>query len=106
MLGGALALAGAAPARGGPLADRAAAIDGPRVGAPIALAAPLAVGRGEIAVAPGARVHPLFAQGTPCGLLVEGPARFRYRVEDRFSVPVAERNLKRISSLASAGSGR
>ncbi len=104
VLGGALALAGAAPGRGGPLADRAAAIDGPRVGAPIALAAPLAVGRGEIAVAPGARVHPLFAQGVPCGLLVDGPARFRYRVEDRFSVPVAERNLKRVSALAPARS--
>ena len=89
----------AAPLHAGPLAARAAAIDNPRRGDVVALAGPLRLGRGEILPAAGTRVHALLADGVPCGLLVDGKARFRYRVEDRFSMPVAERNLERGSSL-------
>ncbi len=96
---GASLLALAVPLRSATLAERAAALDAPARGAAIALVAPLAVGHGEIVPAAGARVYPLIAAGAVCGLLVDGPARLRYRVDDRISVPVAERNLRRASSL-------
>lgn len=81
------------------LAERAAAIDAPSRGPEIALDAPLQVGRAAIAPAAGTRVRTLLADGVACGLAVEGPARLTYRVEDPFSVPVAERNARRISAL-------
>jgi hypothetical protein len=89
----------AAPLHAGPLAARAAAIDSPRRGDVVTLTGPLLLGRGEILPAAGTRVYALLADGVPCGLLVDGRARFRYRVEDRFSMPVAERNFTRSSSL-------
>jgi hypothetical protein len=90
----------AAASRAETLAQRAAAIDAPGRGPAVTLAVPLAVGRGTIAPVPGTAVYDLLAGGAPCGLLVDGPARLTYRVEDRFSTPVAERNLRTGSSLS------
>lgn len=94
----ALALAPAA-ARGATLSERAAAIDAPARGGEVTLAGRLRIGRAEIVPATGTRVRALMAGGVPCGLAFEGPAQLRYRVEDRFSVPVAERNVRRFSTL-------
>ena len=69
------------------------------------LSGPLKVGRGEIVPAAGTRVRALLAGGVPCGLVFEGPAQLRYRVEDRFSAPVAERNVRRFSTLKTARQG-
>jgi Peptidase family M1 domain len=102
----ALALSGASVGQATTLAERAAAIDGPSPGAEVTLDAPLKIGRAEIALAAGTRVRTLLARGTPCGLVFEGPARLRYRVEDRFSVPVAERNVRRASSLSATPAGQ
>lgn len=96
----ALTLGSTAAGQGATLAERAAAIDAPAPGGELKLTAPLAVGRAEITPAAGTRVRALLAHGAPCGLVVDGPARLRYRVEDRFSVPVAERNVRRASSLS------
>ena len=96
----ALALTTSAAASAQTLADRAAAIDAPRRGAEVALDGPLVVGHGEIAPAQGTRVYALLAgDGVRCGVLVDGKAKLIYRVDDRFSVPVAERNFRRGSSL-------
>ncbi|HEX5718901.1 MAG TPA: hypothetical protein VF179_22255, partial [Thermoanaerobaculia bacterium] len=95
----ALTLGSAASSRGATLAERAAQIDAPERGGEVTLAGPLAVGRAEIVPEPGTRVHTLMAGGVPCGLVLEGPAQLRYRVEDRFSIPVAERNVRRFSTL-------
>ncbi|HEV2855097.1 MAG TPA: M1 family aminopeptidase [Thermoanaerobaculia bacterium] len=88
------------------LAERAATIDAPVPGKELKLSGPLKVGRAEIVPAEGTRVRTLIASGTPCGLVVEGPARLRYRVEDRFSAPVAERNVRRGSSLNTTKAGQ
>jgi hypothetical protein len=95
----ALILAGSAGSRGATLAERAAQIDTPVRGGEVTLAGPLQIGRAEIVPEPGTRVHALMASGVPCGLFFEGPAQLRYRVEDRFSIPVAERNVRRFSTL-------
>ncbi|HEV2847292.1 MAG TPA: M1 family aminopeptidase [Thermoanaerobaculia bacterium] len=101
-----LVLLGPAAIRGATLAERAAAIDAPALGKEVKLSGPLQVGRAEIVPAEGTRVRALIAGGTPCGLVVEGPARLRYRVEDRFSAPVAERNVRRASSLSATKAGQ
>jgi hypothetical protein len=102
----ALALGGVAEARGATLAERAAVIDAPAPGGELKLDGPLKVGRAEITPAAGTRVRVLLALGTPCGVVFEGPARLRYRVEDRFSAPVAERNVRRTSSLTVTRAGQ
>lgn len=79
--------------------ERAAAVDAPAVGGEVSLAGPLQVGRAAIVPLPGTHVRILTALGTPCGLVVDGPARLAYRVEDRFSAPVAERNVRRAPFL-------
>ncbi|HWM89236.1 MAG TPA: M1 family aminopeptidase [Thermoanaerobaculia bacterium] len=101
-----LALTAPVAGRAATLAERAAAIDAPARGGELKLSSPLEVGRAEIVPAPGTRVRTLLAQGIPCGIVFEGPARLRYRVEDRFSAPVAERNLRRISSLKTVPAGQ
>jgi hypothetical protein len=73
----------------------AAAIRAPEVLQAIALEGPIELGRGELTPAGGTTVFRIAAQGIPCGLWVAGPARLVYRIEDRFSLPVAVRNLKR-----------
>jgi len=100
-----LALLGAAAGRGATLSERAAAIDAPALGAEVKLAGPLQVGRAEIVPAEGTRVRSLLAGGAPCGVVLEGPAALRYRVEDRFSIPVAERNVRRFSTLKTRRDG-
>ncbi len=94
-----IALGSAASSRGATLAERAAQIDAPARGGEVTLAGPLKVGRAEIVPAAGTRVRTLMAGGAPCGLVFEGPAELRYRVEDRFSIPVTERNVGRLSTL-------
>ncbi|HEX3126860.1 MAG TPA: M1 family aminopeptidase [Thermoanaerobaculia bacterium] len=89
----------AAAGHGATLAERATAIDSPTRGGEVTLSGPLKVGRAEIAPAEGTRVRALMAGGVPCGLVFDGPARLRYRVEDRFSIPVAERNVHRFWEL-------
>src|SRR5918993_561931 len=100
-----LVFCGAASSRGATLAERAAQIDAPARGGEVTLAGPLKVGRAEIVPEPGTRVRTLMAGGVPCGLVFEGPAQLRYRVEDRFSVPVAERNVRRFSTLKTKSEG-
>jgi hypothetical protein len=102
----ALAIGGAAVGQGATLAERAAAIDAPAPGGELKLDGPLKVGRAEITPAAGTRVRVLLALGTPCGVVFEGPARLRYHVEDRFSAPVAERNVRRTSSLSVTRAGQ
>lgn len=92
-------LTGPAASRAATLAERAAAIDAPAGGEALTLSAPLRVGRAEISPAPGTRVRTLVAQGTPCGVVFEGPARLRYLVEDRFSAPVVQRNARKSRDL-------
>lgn len=89
----------AAPAGAASLTELAAAIDRPGAGERLSRD-PIAIGRGVVEPGAGATVRRLTCAGEPCGVLVEGPSRFRYRVEDRFSRPVAARNVKRISSAS------
>jgi len=106
LLAFAIALAIPAAGRAATLTERAAAIDAPVRGGELKLSSPLEVGRAEIVPVEGTRVRTLLAQGVPCGIVFEGPARLRYRVEDRFSAPVAERNLRRFGSLKTTPAGQ
>lgn len=81
------------------LAERYDAIQNPKVGGELTLSAPLVVGRAEIRPLPGTRVHALTDGDDACGILIAGPARWTYRIEDRFSLPVAWRNLRRAAGL-------
>lgn len=63
------------------------------------------VGRARITPAAGTAVYMFAADGTRCGLLVDGLASLTYRVEDPFSVPVARRNLKRVGGLSVTEAG-
>ncbi|HVG09518.1 MAG TPA: M1 family aminopeptidase [Thermoanaerobaculia bacterium] len=101
----AVSLCGAAGSRGATLAERAAQIDAPARGNEVILAGPLKVGRAEIVPEAGTRVRVLLAGEVPCGLVFEGPAQLRYRVEDKFSIPVAERNVRRFSTLKAKSQG-
>ena len=90
----------AASSRGATLAERAAQIDAPTRGGVMTLSGPIQVGRAEIVPAKGTLVRSLMAGGVPCGLVVEGPAQLLYKVDDRFTLPVAERNVRRFNTLA------
>lgn len=87
------------------LAALGAALERPTVVREIPLGATLKVGHGELRVQAGAKVYLLAADGVPCGFWLEGPASFVYRVTDRFSEPVAARNLKSASSLVPTRDG-
>lgn len=76
------------------------AIRSPVVVREIRLPVPLRIGRGELTAEPGTRSYLLAARGRTCGVWVAGPARFTYRVEDPFSLPVAEWNLKQLTRLS------
>lgn len=82
-----------------------AAIEHPTVVREIPLGAALAIGHGELRVQPGAKVYLLAADGVACGFWLQGSATFTYRVTDRFSEPVAARNLKSASSLVATRDG-
>jgi peptidase M1-like protein len=97
-----LFLGSSAQVQSATLTERATAIDAPAAGGELTLTAPLQVGRAEIIAAKETRVRTLFAGGIPCGVVFDGPASLRYRVEDRFSLPVAERNVRRASDLSAA----
>lgn len=94
------ALLGAAPATGASLGELATAIERPQVGAPVTVEGPLRLGRGAIELRAGTAVRPLVCAGEACGVLIGGPARFVYRIEDRFSRPTAALNFKRLSAVA------
>ncbi|HEX2163410.1 MAG TPA: M1 family aminopeptidase [Thermoanaerobaculia bacterium] len=83
----------------------AAAIDRPQVGGVVEVEGSIGVGRGTVTPAAGTAVKVLLAGGEPVGLLVDGPAAFRYVVEDRFSVPVARRNAKRVDGVSASEAG-
>lgn len=59
--------------------------------------AEIVLGRATIRPAAGTAIRQLVAEGRQVGLLVDGAATCRYLVEDPFSVPVARRNLDRVS---------
>jgi hypothetical protein len=92
----ALLLPGVAAAA--PLADRAAAIDGPAVVAALA-PAPVRIGRGTLTPGAGARLWLLAAGETPCALWLDGAGTFAYEIDDPAVRPVARKNLKGSSSL-------
>lgn len=72
----------------------------PMVTATVPAPASLQVGRAEVKPSPGARLLLLTAGGQPCGWVLDDPATLVYRVVDRFSIPIARRNLKLVSRLA------
>ncbi len=95
----ALAVSAAASAGALDLAEWARLVDGALEGEGLELTSPLQVGRGTITLQPGAVARVLRCGETACGVVVAGPAVFVYRVEDRFSQPVARRNVRRASSI-------
>ena len=93
---------GETPAPTPALAQLFGALQRPSVSAVVDAPAELRVGRARIEPAGGSRLLVLSAGDRVCGLLLDGPARLTYRVEDRFSIPLAVRNLKRASGVDSA----
>ncbi len=87
------------------LAQLFEAIQRPAVTGLVDAPAELRIGRAQIQPASGAKLLVISALGRPCGLVLDGPARLTYRVEDRFSIPVASRNLKRASGVHVALAG-
>lgn len=75
------------------LSERASAIDRPRVGPEVEVGAELEVGRATFGVGPNTSARLLLAGEEPVGVLLGGSVAVRYVVEDRFSIPVAQRNL-------------
>ena len=76
-------------------------IDRPAVGPRVDLGGEIAVGRATVRPRSGTAVHLLTAGDEPVGVLIAGPGRLAYRVEDRFSIPVARRNRGEGADLAS-----
>jgi hypothetical protein len=87
------------------LAAHFQALETPVVSAVVPAPPELRIGRAEIRPASGTQMLVLSAQGRPCGLVLDGAAELTYRVEDRFSIPTAARNLKRASGLHAQRSG-
>ena len=81
------------------------AIETPTVVRELPLGAALAIGHGELRIQSGTKVYLLAADGVACGFWLKGPATFTYRITDRFSDPVAARNLKSASSLSATREG-
>ena len=72
------------------------AIESPRLDASMPAPPRLVVGRAEIRPAAGSKLWRMVANGRPCGVLLDGAATWSYRVEDRFSQPVARKNARRV----------
>lgn len=72
------------------------AIESPQLDASMPAPARLVIGRAEIRPAAGSKLWRMVANGRPCGVLLDGPAAWTYRVEDRFSQPVAQKNARRV----------
>jgi hypothetical protein len=81
------------------LAELHRALGRPEVAGSVPAPASLRVGHAEIRPAAGSRLLVLTAAGHRCGWVLDGPGTLVYRVEDRFSIPVARRNLKQNSGL-------
>jgi len=75
------------------------AIDRPRIGSPVELGNALELGWARLEPEPQCTVRELRANGSRCGLLLDGPARLIVQIRDPFMIPVAERNLKHATSL-------
>ncbi len=75
------------------------AIESPRLDASMPAPVRLVVGRAEIRPGAGAKLWRMVANGRPCGVVLDGPAAWSYRVEDRFSQPIARKNARRGSRL-------
>jgi hypothetical protein len=76
-----------------------AAIEQPRISGEIDAPAIIHVGRAEIRPSAGTRLFVMSASDRPCGVLIDGPASFTYRVVDRFSIPLARRNAGRAAGI-------
>src|SRR6185295_6732794 len=61
------------------------AIESPRLDASMPAPARIMIGRAEIRPAEGSKIWRMVANGRPCGVVLDGPASWSYRVEDRFS---------------------
>ncbi len=81
------------------LAATARAIDAPALGREITVAGPVRVGHGTITYPAGTMGRLLVAGNRVCGLYIGSPGRLSYAVADRFSIPVARRNLDADSRL-------
>ncbi|MEM8931218.1 MAG: M1 family aminopeptidase [Acidobacteriota bacterium] len=96
----ALALSATVATAGPPtLVDLADGLDAPTVGPRVTLDGGVPLAFGEIVPAADTPIYRLTVAGTPCGLWIDGPARLVYRVDDRFSLPLAERNLGQASNM-------
>lgn len=93
----------AAPAQNDPTANELAArferLRQPEVGAELRVEGALEIGRARLTPSAGGRIYELVAEGGRCGVVLVGPGRLVYRVEDRFSIPVARRNLRRAQGV-------
>ncbi len=72
------------------------AIEAPKLDASMPAPERIMVGRAEVRPAPGSKIWRMTANGRPCGVLLDGAAAWIYRVEDRFSRPVAKKNARRV----------
>jgi hypothetical protein len=94
---GGLLLASASQAQVQTLSGEADRLDRPRLGGVVRNAGPIKVGRAVIT--PGGAVRVLLAGDEPCGLWIGGPSTLTYRVEDRFSRPLAKRNIRKATAF-------
>ncbi len=90
---------GLATAAASVLSRSAAAIDGPALGYEMTVTQPLRLGHAVLTFPAGTKAHALLANGQVCGMVIESAGRIEYRVDNRFSIPVAQRNIKRASRL-------
>ena len=81
------------------------ALRAPRVLGSVPTPPKLVIGHAEVRPGAGTRTIVLGAAGEPCGVVLDGPATLVYRIEDRFSIPVARRNLKQADRVKVAESG-
>ncbi|HXU33107.1 MAG TPA: M1 family aminopeptidase [Thermoanaerobaculia bacterium] len=72
------------------------AIESPRLDASMPAPARIMIGRAEIRPAEGSKIWRMVANGRPCGVVLDGPASWSYRVEDRFSQSIARKNSRRL----------
>ncbi len=85
------------------LARELAAIDLPQAGARVELAGPIVLGSATFAPAAGTAVRQLTCGGQPCGFYLAGPGVFELEVGDRFSRPIAARNLATLAPKLAVG---
>lgn len=81
------------------------ALRAPRILGSVPTPPKLVIGHAEIRPGAGTRTFVLGAEGEPCGVVLDGPATLVYRVEDRYSIPIAERNLRKAHGIDSRRAG-